>query len=249
LPRVDDETLAAYVDGELSPEKAAAVAMLLADDPEARRRLDALFETSRLLAAAYEAPMTEPVPERLRALVEGRPDRAAAPEGARVIAFPRRARLPAAIGLALAASVALVFGLRMPDEAPFHVTAGPAAADGPLHAALEAAASGDSVAAPGGVALTPVGTYATAGGGVCREFEAVSAGGVERGLACRHGGLWRVEAVVAEAAPAAAGGDGFAPASGPAAGAFDAALDRLGLGMALDAGAEAALRARGWRAE
>jgi anti-sigma factor RsiW len=132
LPRVDDETLAAYVDGELSPEKAAAVAMLLADDPEAQARLDALFETGRLLAAAYAAPMAEPVPERLLALVEGRPERAAPPAagGARVIAFPRRARLPAAIGLALAASVALFIGVQAPTDAPFHVAAGPAATDG-----------------------------------------------------------------------------------------------------------------------
>jgi hypothetical protein len=244
-----DETIAAFVDGTLDPEEATRVAIHLADHPADRARADALFEANRLLALAFDEPMRVATPERLRRLIE-------TGSGATVLPFRRRggAALAAGAATALAASVALFLGVggfdRGPTPAP-GLAAGPAPASSALHAALETAPSGEVRATDEGAALAVVATFRDAAGRYCREIERrdPTKGAVERGLACRGDRGWTVEVAVAEPAQVAAGGDGFAPASGArdGAAALDAALDRLGAGIAFDATAEAAAMAAGWR--
>ncbi len=59
-PDLDDATLAAYVDGSLSPDEARAVAAKLADDPVARAEVE---ELRRMLRLVSELPEVAPSPE------------------------------------------------------------------------------------------------------------------------------------------------------------------------------------------
>ncbi len=56
-PPTDDALLAAYVDGELSPEAEAAVEARLRSDPAARAEVD---ELRKLVAVVSELPQVEP---------------------------------------------------------------------------------------------------------------------------------------------------------------------------------------------
>ena len=62
---LSDTDLSAYADGQLSPERAAAVEAALARDPEAAARLHAIREQNRLLARALDPWLVEPIPQRL----------------------------------------------------------------------------------------------------------------------------------------------------------------------------------------
>jgi anti-sigma factor RsiW len=88
-PRLDDAQLAAYVDGELDDDAARALEAQLFGDPEARRRLAELRETSALLRQAFAPTLHEPVPERFTALLEVKPEDA---KRENVLAFPAARR-------------------------------------------------------------------------------------------------------------------------------------------------------------
>lgn len=103
---MDRNRLAAFADGGLSPEEAAAVVMHLADHPEDQAFVDDLMASNALLVRAFSGPSQEPVPERFRAIIlpeEGR-DRTAD-----VIPFRRRLHrsLPALAGFGAAAAAVL----------------------------------------------------------------------------------------------------------------------------------------------
>ncbi len=255
MEHVSKETLAAFADGELSPEEMDRVAAHLEEHPDDMAYVEDLMATNALLTQAFSAPMDEPVLERLRATIMGEAAApAAAPAAGNVIAFPRRfTRFAAPAGLALAASLAAVLFLGGRDAAPtLSIAEGLLVVDGTLHAALETRPSGVAETAEDGVRFVPTATFADATGRYCREVEAMAPGAArarvaEALIACREQtGAWRVAAAVAER-PAHAQGEGFVPASGEHDGGIGAALDALGAGMALDPDAEAALIAQGWR--
>jgi hypothetical protein len=145
---LDRALLAAFVDGALSPEDAAAVIMHLADHPQDQAYVDDLIAANEALAAAFADPLHEPVPEAIRAAIMGdlaTGDTAGAPESRRVIPFPPRRPTAVWIGgaLALAASVAavavLLTGGPGPSDAPFGVrllTVGPVGDGSDLDRAL-----------------------------------------------------------------------------------------------------------------
>lgn len=63
--RIDDAELHAYVDGVLPPPRRAAVEAMLRADAQAMARVDAYREQNRLLRAALEPLLTQPIPDRL----------------------------------------------------------------------------------------------------------------------------------------------------------------------------------------
>jgi anti-sigma factor RsiW len=65
MQRPSDETLIAYLDGELAAAERLAVAQALAEDDALRARAQRLNDSTRLIRAAYDAVLREPVPERL----------------------------------------------------------------------------------------------------------------------------------------------------------------------------------------
>ena len=273
---IQEETLLAYVDGELPPEQAAEVAAALERDPAAAALAQQFREASRLLAAAYDQPMREPVPQRLIEAVQG-----SRPAGdATVLPWaPRRQRTPTArrFALPLAASVALAVGLAggfglsgfwPPGTGPAPtITAAGLTTTAPFQQALETAASGVPVtweSADGAVAeVMPLLTFHEGdhGGGdgregdgrYCREYQTTvaSAAATEAafGIACREdGGAWRSRLVVA--GPAVDPGtpdSAFVPATGQAPGAdFRAFVDTLVGDSVVPPDAERRLLSSGW---
>jgi Putative zinc-finger len=260
---MDKDRLAAFVDGELSPEEAAAVVMHLADHPEDQAYVDNLIAANELLAAAFDAPLHEPVPEAIRAAIMG-PVTEAVEQGGTAglaeaktsgIVLPFRARHRATFWsggvLAFAAALAAVAILIPGGTAP---TGGKLLAVGPLVAGSEIAAVVNDLPSlvpqtlSGGQEVMVLATLPTLDGRFCREVEIIdhAAGRLDLGIACTtSGGGWTVELALQE--PLASDAEGFVTAAGPEARAMALFLDQEGAGDALDPAAEEAAIAAGWQ--
>jgi Putative zinc-finger len=253
--------LDAFADGALSAEESARVVMHLADCPGDAAYVDAVMETSELLAAAYAAPLYEPLPERLRATIFSAARPPAKSGGWR----PRALTWRRVFGAAVAASVGLAVGLAaLPiwRSANSPASVETASVDPFLTAALTMRPSGAVATLPGlareapasaasDVRLTLIGTFFDRDGRPCREYETLDAPGGLRtqGVACYADATgWTTEVVVTNriAAPQDHG-DGYVPAEGGVSAALDDALDRLGVGMPIGPDKEAELIARSWR--
>jgi Putative zinc-finger len=233
--------LEAFVDGELSPEDAAAVLMHLAASPADRDYVERLERIDSALIDLYAAPLALPVPEELRRRIlgSGTEWKRAAP----VRPGPRQAWLFA--GAATAAAVALAVGLslpRDPRQPGFQVRTGTVDPGAPLQEALDRQPSGTPRAEGDDVVLLVVGTFFDGNGRPCREFEAVRTAEreIEQAVACRRpAGAWHVELAVTQPLVEDASSEtSYAPAEGPGKAALDAALNALGAGMFLSADEE-----------
>lgn len=241
---IDRTRLAAFVDGELSPEEAAAVVMHLADHPADQAYVDDLFAANAALAQAFAAPMAEPVPDSIRnaIITPVAPTTATA----QVIAFRPRPAFVAG-GLAIAASLAAAIVLFQP-AAPSTLALGPVAEGSALARALETLPSGTVLSDTDSRDLMILATLPTPSG-PCREVEAVdrAASQIELALACRTANTgWQVEVVLKEPLTAAIGEDGFVAADGAEVQGLTPFLDQRNAGLALSPDQEAALIARGW---
>ena len=241
-PQIDRTRLAAFVDGELSPEEAAAVVMHLADHPADQAYVDDLFAANAALAKAFAAPLSEPVPTAIRAVLQ------ADPAPAQIIPFRPRAR-PALIagGAALAASLIAALVLFRPAE-PLTLALGPVTAGSPLAQALDTLPSGSPFTETDSRDLMILATLPT-DTGPCRELEVIdrSAAQIEIALACHNQNTgWQIEVVLKESLPTADGQGGFTTAEGAAAQGLSSFLDQRGAGLALSPEAEADLIAKGW---
>lgn len=238
---MDRERLAAFVDGELSPEEAAAVVLHLADHPGDQAYVDDLFAANAALADAFGAPMAEPVPETILATVNG------PGAGAAVLPFRRRAMGIVGAGMALAAAVTAAAVLLRPADGPA-LALGPVTGGSALAEALDMLPSGAVADLPDGREMMVLASFAVEGGH-CREVEVMdrAAAQIELGLACRQDGPagWQVEVVMQEAL-ADATPDGFVAAEGAMGAGLAAFLDQRGAGLALTPSEEAAAIAAGW---
>jgi negative regulator of sigma E activity len=238
-----DERLSAWLDGALDESEAKALEAEMANDPALANRLAELQASDVALRAAFDAPLSEPVPDRLMALLGDAPsakviDFAAAKTRRDAAAKPAPARRDWAKWGALAATiVGGVFLIAQPGIGPK-----PDAAQATLNAALDGTASGQQVALASGGTLTPKLSFAAKDGRYCREF----ATGGQSGVACRGAAGWKVEAMVKDDA-AQNGEGGYATAGGKGA-ALDDVYARLGAGDPLDPAAEKNLIAKGWHA-
>ena len=227
------ERLAAFVDGELTPEEAAQVVLHLADHPDDQALVDEMVAANLALQRAFGAPMAEPVPPAILATL-----------GMGQVVILRRRAVPlwgALLGAGLAAAAAVV--AMLPGDG-VGLGVGPVAEGTALHQVLTARASGDATALADGSTLAVLASM-PATGGWCREVERLGEGISEVALACTEGAGWRVEVVLAEGlAPTP---DGFVPASGEAAAALTPWLDRRGAGAVLTPDQERAALAAGWR--
>ncbi len=112
----DDATLMAYVDGELDEAGVADMDRVIAADPALARHVHVLRDSTAVLRAAFNAPLHEPVPERLLAPLgaqRGRPWRA--------MFAPRHAAMAAALGALIVAGG--VFYANSGYELPYTVVA------------------------------------------------------------------------------------------------------------------------------
>lgn len=267
MTKLDEETLMAYVDGELDPGRAAEIEALLAEDAEARATVRMFRDSAAVLRGAFDPILREPVPERLLRAVE-------APPTGKVhdIRLARRgvlSRLLPQTAWARAATVALLVG-----AGAGYLTArwGPGAlepavwvtnADPLLNEALETTASGAVFArrepdSQIGREILPLLTFRDAEGRFCREFESSFVVADDRqisyGVACREQGTWQTRALMARQLIAPTlGGDPsadpsqYVPAMGGEVASFDTVIQQIMVDGPLSSEEEAALLERGWR--
>ncbi|MBV9882549.1 MAG: anti-sigma factor [Sphingomonadaceae bacterium] len=230
---IDDETLMAFVDGELDEMGRARVERAAAGDPALQARIDRQRKLRATLAAFYGPAAEEEVPEHLRAMLESN-----------VVAFPaakpRTSRPLWQSVLALAAT--LVLGLAVgrtllaPAAGPVGVENGRMLAQGQLAAALDTQLA--SAQAPD--AATRIGTsFAAADGRLCRTFESAAMAG----LACRGDQGWQLMMTTA----GSAGPRSDYRQAGSANPLVAQAAQDLMAGEPLDAAAERRARDSGWR--
>lgn len=212
---VDAGMLVAYADGALAPEEARRLEAMIRDDATAQEALALMRRSAAAVRHAFDAPLDQPVPERLRAAF----DRPAA-EGLKSRRSLSQRLLPLAASFAaLAIGLGVGFGggtmIGTPETGGQQIRlaagpadSGPSAFDAALLRALESGAATtrytDSAGAEGTVTL--LGRLDTSFGIPCREFHHTVAGAAgsreESGLACRReDGGWEVSILTPPASP------------------------------------------------
>lgn len=238
---IDDDTLQAYVDGQLDAEAAARIDAALATDPVLAARVQCERALRAALHGAFDPVLDEPIPARLAALLQAPAD--AAPAVTVTALSPRRPRrrwvMPA---LAMAASIAALAVLLWQSSAHdlVRLRDGETFAGGALSRALDdQLASAPEPGAPITVGLT----FRATDGHICRSFVRHAAP-ARVGLACHVAQGWQVPVVVPVGTPAEGDMRQAASALPPA---VQQAIDARLQGDVFDAGQERAAREAGWR--
>ncbi len=207
-----DEILMAYADGELTAEQTRELEAWLAVDPALRARLEPFTRTAASLAGAFDRPLSEPVPERLLAVVRAHAA-AARPASARraeqkssflssiaAALFPEGLSLAGAgvaAGLVVIGSVIGVLAARLANhETGAALVAsddsGHLVATGVLGHALATAPSEVS-SGSGATVVTPIKTFRDHDGRLCRQYELDAGAAQLAGVACRdRAGTWQI---------------------------------------------------------
>lgn len=253
---IDDATLMAYADGELPAAEATRVEAAIAADPALAAAVERHRQLRDRLVQAFAPVAEEPVPDRLRALLEPAADRttpaavpigaASAPATAPATGHRRgRRRLRWTDWSALAACV--LFGALLSRAwSPYFGTAPAPLVDARLQArgALQQALTqrlGTDGPSAQGIAMGP--SFRTRDGGYCRSFSLAQARPMA-GLACREDRGWRVTVLAEQAA--GPGGD-LRQAGAALPPAVLEAVDARIEGEPLDAAGERAARSARWR--
>ncbi|QGP78557.1 anti-sigma factor family protein [Sphingobium sp. CAP-1] len=229
MSQIDEAMLIALVDGELDEVNRRRVERAVADDPALAERL-AMHRRLRDRLSGHYAPLAdEPVPARLRALLE---------DSATVVSLARPAPRWRhwATGGAIAASLVLGLGigrLSGGDAGPIGVQDGVMVAQGALGKALDT----QLASAQDGAAIRIGVSFQRKGGGWCRSFD-----GAVAGVACREGAGWQVQQALPGAGPETV----YRQASSADARVM-ATVDALIDGAPADAAGEKAAQAKGWR--
>jgi hypothetical protein len=249
---IDDDTLQAYVDGELDAAGTARIDAALAHDDVLARRVRQARAVRAQLRAAFDPVLDEPVPARLSALLQPPSSQAAISATSRVPPAgshgrgttrrrtPRRWFVP---GAALAASVALlavaVWWWRSGDDL-VRMQGSQSFAAGALNRALDRAlASEPDAHAPVAIGLS----FRSNDGHICRTF-VLRSPPARAGLAC-HGDTGWALSVLSAAAPPEGGELRQAASALPPA--VQAAVDARLRGDVFNAQQERAARDAGWR--
>jgi len=236
MNRIGEETLMAYVDGELGGLRREEVERVLAVDPELRSRVESELRLRARIAGHYAPVADEPVPERLTALLAG--PNVVDLHSARA----RRARPLWQTLTALAATLilGLSVGTMLPRDdgggGPVAFADGLMVAQGELADALETRLAADRPADGTRIGVS----FAASDGRLCRTFD----GPALSGLACRGDSGWQIAAA---AAPGAGQAGQYRQASTAGHPLVLAAAQEMMAGEPLDAEGERRARERGWR--
>lgn len=242
----DDQTLAAYVDGELDPATRALVEDAARADADIAARLKAQQGLKALLTGHYGPVAEEPLPERLLETI-----RKGAPATARVVDLaarrpapaaapkPQRApfRMPAWAGMAACLVVGLAVGRLASPVGLDGASSRSLVATGSLARALDGQAAADT-SGPIRIGLS----FRDKEGAYCRTFQPNRRDGLA-GLACRDAGAWRLRVATPMTAQAAT----YRTAGAEAPAAVLAAVDEMIVGMPLGKDEEDMARSKGWR--
>ncbi|MFN7121556.1 MAG: anti-sigma factor family protein [Hydrogenophaga sp.] len=258
----NDDTLIAYLDGQLPDAEYGPLEHALKDDEALRTRLQALADSSELARRAFDPVLLEPVPPVLIAAIWRAPDpraRAAPPRAGSAQPTGLLAWLGLASGPrawpALASVVVLGLGmvigwqlLTPASGSHWTLREGAPVSDEALALALEVSPSGRVLRTAGG-AVEIVASFEQVGGGHCREFNRNSPDGSldELGIACRNAqGDWQIELLVAEDRPSQDGQAGYQTASNQQHEQADVFLRDRVRGLPLSEAQERSLIEGGW---
>lgn len=226
-----NESLSAFLDGELPEDQMEEVRDAVADDPDLARRLAQLSEVDRLVRMHAEAIDTVPTPDSINRLLAQD----------NVVDLSLWNRTCAVIGkhAALAASLALLIGF----------SAGYIGGSGTPHSSpsymvwLDTAVSGTPVVTDADTQLTARFTFVDRQQRYCRQFQLQSGSVVSENVACREQEGWTLVATArtSHVFPA----DEYQLASGGAL--LDSALDAMMPGSAMSLEEEQALIRAQWQ--
>ncbi|MBY0423333.1 MAG: hypothetical protein K2Q06_13580 [Parvularculaceae bacterium] len=185
---ITDEQLSAFMDGELGADEAAAVRRAVDADAGLAARLERLraadLSFQRTVRVAGDAPLSP----GLAAFVGGGAESA-----------PQHRRWLAPFAMAASLAVGAVGGAQLESgrgAEAFGV--GRLAESSPIARAL-ASTPGGADARIAGATLTPITTFRTESGGLCREFRLERGGDAMRSVACRSAGGWTTEVTMRDA--------------------------------------------------
>jgi anti-sigma factor RsiW len=256
---ISDETLMAYVDGELDASAQASVEAAIQQDPSIGKRIAEHRALREKMQSAFSAVLEEPVPERLIQAARGGAPPAheidarrgtlvelstAGAAAQRKNPAAQRTWQPAALAASLLLGLGLGFlawhgsaGLIRPG-AGGGLVAGAALADS-LSTQLSDERSANKIAITGLSFRDKSGDY-------CRTFS-LTGGAASSGLACREGANWRIKAL-AQSTPAAPNAGNYRRAGTEDSPAIRAAIESSIDGEPLDRAGEIAARQAGWAA-
>lgn len=243
---MDDETLIAYLDGQLDDARCREIETLLATQPALATRLDALARASDLARRSLAGRFEEPVPPAMIDAIWRAPDprrrKRPAPWSDRLgdwLGGPRP-RLAIASLLVVLGGAWIALSLADRDE----LLAGQAVQNEALLLALDTADSAQ-VLQMRGATLEVLGSFVAQTGEPCRAFTRLRESTETLAIACRdEAGAWTV-AFAAEGS-ARADDPGYRTASDERTAEADAFLREVLRATALDAAEERALIERGW---
>jgi anti-sigma factor RsiW len=251
---IAEETLMAYVDGELDASARAEVETAMRDDPEVAKRVAKHHELRAKIQLAYAAELTEAVPERLLAavrqpvraadsnIVDLKEARAAAQAPPRVQPRKPAWRFAASMAASLVIGIGVgFFAWRHSDSVMIQTAGGALVASGSLAQSLSNQLAGDASSA-GAVEIGV--SFLAKSGDYCRTF-ALSGNASSAGLACRHEQRWEIRALTQ---PGTAGGSSeYRTASSSMSAAIISAVEQQISGEPLDRSAEVAALKRHWQ--
>jgi len=245
-----DDTLMAFVDGELDDRERARLTLALSADMALRRRVSAMKQQRRRVAAAYAPVLDEPIPDRLASLLQ--PPAVPVAVGPvvdldEVRAAQARRQRPVSSwwqwgGMAAALVVGVLVGTQLDWRGR---GAGPDLQDGRDGRLMAGGVVGQALSSqlasepvPGAPVAVQL-SFVDKGGSYCRTFSTKAVAG----LACRQGGQWAVQALATvEAGPEGA----VRQAATALPPAVLEAVDKRIAGDALDPGRERQAREQGW---
>lgn len=228
---ISDETLSAFLDGELSRQERVEVEHAIAEDPALADRLAALASVDELVKARARAVDATPLPDPVTRLLQT--------DNVVSMAWWRRAGQQVREHVALAAAIALLVGFSAGQLFPGATLD----EDGSWQQAvahLDHVTSGESVDVGADTRLLSRFTFRDQQGRYCRQFLLESPEQASENVACRSEGSWERIATVQASGIV----DDYQPASG--AHLLDSTLDELMRGQALGLEEEAELIRGQW---
>jgi hypothetical protein len=248
---VTDEMIMAYADGELDAAGCAEVEAAMAEDTSIATRIEAHLKLRGALAGAFGGVLAEPVPDRLIEAVKRGPAKPA-DNVVDLAKFRAKPEPPArrdapqwvqwgAIAATLIVGVMVGRVWLATPSAPLAVgPGGQMAAQGVLATALN-----DQLASSGGGKAVVIGvSFHSTQGQYCRTFQLNQGQGLA-GLACKAPQGWAIR--MAMISPAQVATTGYRTAASETPPPVLDAVQGLISGEPLDAKAEAAAKAAGWR--
>jgi hypothetical protein len=251
MKAIDDDTLQAYVDGELDAEDAARIDAALATDDVLRHRVRQAHELRAHLTATFDPVLDEPIPAHLSALLQPpaadahvtatahRMRAARRGSGTTRHRTPRRWLVPGAAVAASIAVLAVALWWKSGNEL-VSMHGGQQFAAGALSRALDQGLA----SAPDPHASIAIGlTFRSADGHICRTFVQHSQPALA-GLACHDADGWTLPVL---STPEKSAGGELRQAASTLPPEVQAAVDARLQGNVFDAQQERAARHAGWR--